>query len=126
VTTRPTYERGTTIEFHDGLIDRCDGDILDGNDPVNAVAVSQAIRHVGIRQCRRPGIAWSRGPDAGRGVLDGEDRERCASSSWRRHRNVCAAQQACQLGRVGHRLVPVAVVYARLNAALTRENAGQC
>ena len=46
VTTYPTYERGANIEFHDGRSYRYDGDILDGEDPVNAVAIGQAIREL--------------------------------------------------------------------------------
>ncbi|HJW63473.1 MAG TPA: FAD-dependent oxidoreductase, partial [Actinomycetes bacterium] len=46
VTTHPTYERGTNIEFHDGRSYRYDGDILDGKDPVNAAAISQAIHEL--------------------------------------------------------------------------------
>ena len=46
VTTHPTYERGTNIEFHDGRTYRYDGDILDGEDPVNAVAIGQAIHEL--------------------------------------------------------------------------------
>jgi hypothetical protein len=38
------------------------------------------------------------------------DMERCASSPRRRHGHLCAGQQVRQLGSVGHRLVPVAVV----------------
>jgi hypothetical protein len=41
------------------------------------------------------------------------------------HRQVGGAQQVRQPGGVGHRLIAVAVVYARPNAALNRENAGQ-
>jgi len=44
VTSHPTYERGTNIEFYDGRSYRYDGDLLDGEDPVNAVAIGQAIR----------------------------------------------------------------------------------
>jgi hypothetical protein len=36
--------------------------------------------------------------------------ERCASSSRRHHRNICAAQQVRELGRVGHRIISEAVV----------------
>ena len=43
VTSYPTYERGVNIEFYDGRSYRYDGDILDGEDPVNAVAIGQAI-----------------------------------------------------------------------------------
>ena len=50
------------------------------------------------------------------------DMERCASSVRRRHRTIRPAQQVRQLGRVGHRLIAVAVVYARSSAALSREN----
>ena len=50
------------------------------------------------------------------------DMERCASSVRRRHRTIRPAQQVGQLGRVGHRLIAVAVVYARSSAALSREN----
>ena len=46
VTTHPTYERGQNIEFHDGRTHRYDGDILAGDDPVNAVAMGQAIREL--------------------------------------------------------------------------------
>ena len=43
VTTYPTYERGVNIEFYDGRSYRYDGDILEGEDSVNAVAIGQAI-----------------------------------------------------------------------------------
>jgi monoamine oxidase len=46
VTTYPTYERGVNIEFYDGRTYRYDGDILDGEDPVNVVAIGQAIREL--------------------------------------------------------------------------------
>jgi hypothetical protein len=47
------------------------------------------------------------------------DIERDASSSRRHHRHVFAVQQVRELGGVGNRLVPVAIVYARPSAALT-------
>ena len=43
VTSYPTYERGTNIEFYDGRSYRYDGDILEGEDSVNAAALGQAI-----------------------------------------------------------------------------------
>ena len=43
VTSHPTYERGSNIEFYDGRSYRYDGDILDGDDSVNAAAIGQAI-----------------------------------------------------------------------------------
>ncbi|MDP9207594.1 MAG: FAD-dependent oxidoreductase, partial [Actinomycetota bacterium] len=43
VTSHPTYEQGSNIEFHDGRTYRYDGDILDGDDSVNAAAIGQAI-----------------------------------------------------------------------------------
>ena len=43
VTSHPTYERGANIEFYDGRSYRYDGDILDGDDSVNAAAIGQAI-----------------------------------------------------------------------------------
>jgi monoamine oxidase len=46
VTSFPTYERGVNLEFHDGRTYRYQGDILDGEDPVNAVAIGQAIREL--------------------------------------------------------------------------------
>ena len=46
VTTYPTYERGLNTEIRDGRAHRYDGDILDGEDPVTAVAVGQAIREL--------------------------------------------------------------------------------
>src|SRR5215213_908956 len=51
--------------------------------------------------------------------------ERSASSARARDRGIRPAQQVRQLGGVGDRLVPVAVVYARFSGVLTRENAGE-
>jgi hypothetical protein len=61
-------------------------------------------------------------------MYGGLDAQAASSASWVRsilstarghHRCICPAQQVRQLGGVGDRLVPVAVVYARLGAALT-------
>jgi monoamine oxidase len=46
VTTYPTYERGLNIEFREGQAHRYGGDILTGEDPVDAVAMGQAIREL--------------------------------------------------------------------------------
>src|SRR5829696_932544 len=45
------------------------------------------------------------------------DMERCASSSRRHHRHICAAQKACELGGVGHRLIAEAVVHEYVDLA---------
>jgi hypothetical protein len=39
----------------------------------------------------------------------------------RHYRSICAAQQVRELGRVGHRIISEAVVYARPSAVLTCE-----
>ena len=45
--------------------------------------------------------------------------ERYASSPRRHHSSICAVQQVRELPGIGHRLIPVAVVYSRLGAVLT-------
>ena len=54
VTSYPTYERGTNIEFYDGRSYRYDGDILDGEDPVNTAAIGQAIGELEAMAARVP------------------------------------------------------------------------
>jgi monoamine oxidase len=46
VTTYPSWERGLNIESRDGLAHRYDGELLDSDDPITAVAVGQAIREL--------------------------------------------------------------------------------
>jgi monoamine oxidase len=46
VTTYPTYERGLNTEFREGRAHRYGGDVLDGEDPMSAVAMGQAIREL--------------------------------------------------------------------------------
>jgi monoamine oxidase len=46
VTTYPTWEQGLNTEFRDGRAIRFDGQLPDGNDPVSAVAMGQAIREL--------------------------------------------------------------------------------
>jgi monoamine oxidase len=46
VTTYPTWERGLHTEFRDGRARRFDGQLPDGDDPVTAVAMGQAIREL--------------------------------------------------------------------------------
>ncbi|HEX2374395.1 MAG TPA: FAD-dependent oxidoreductase [Actinomycetota bacterium] len=46
VTTYPTYERGLNTEFREGRAHRYGGDVLDGEDPMSAVAIGQAIREL--------------------------------------------------------------------------------
>jgi monoamine oxidase len=46
VTTFPTYERGLNTEFRGGRARRYGGDALDGEDPMSAVEMGQAIREL--------------------------------------------------------------------------------
>jgi hypothetical protein len=66
---------------------------------------------------------WSAKPD------ERDDRpariKRHASAARARYRHVRAAQEVRELAGVGHCLISVTVVYARLSAALSRESAGQ-
>jgi monoamine oxidase len=54
VTTYPSYERGLNTEFRDGQTHRYDGDLLDGGDPVTAVAIGQAIRELDAMAAKVP------------------------------------------------------------------------
>jgi monoamine oxidase len=46
VTTYPTWERGLNTVVRDGQVHRYEGDPLDEGDPMNAVALGQAIREL--------------------------------------------------------------------------------
>jgi monoamine oxidase len=46
VTTYPTWEQGLNTEYRDGRAIRFDGQLPNGNDPVTAVAMGQAIREL--------------------------------------------------------------------------------
>jgi monoamine oxidase len=54
VTTYPSWEEGLNIEFRDGQAHRYGGELLEGGDPVTAVAIGQAIRELDAMAAKVP------------------------------------------------------------------------